>query len=260
MRPRLTVVFLGCIVLISLCASVIAPYDPMASVAESLEPASGKFLLGTDALGRDIWSRVLYGGRHTLLIATMALVVAVLPGLLIGIAAEVAGGYGMEYAVSLCINSLLSIPALMTALVIIVLLGQGSWQLALATGGAQIAAFARVTRAAMIAVRESQYVEGAQAIGAGRGRIILKYLLPNAGPTLFAYTGVVFSYCIINSAALSFLGLGGTLGVPDWGIMIAEGRMVLRLSPWGAVVPGLLIFLMVLSVNGIVDYVISNRR
>lgn len=256
---RISLLIFLCILLISLFAPFIAPYDPMDSIAQALQPAGAPYVLGTDLLGRDVWSRLLYGGRHTLTVAVGAVMVAVFPGLFIGICAAVSG-YWVDQILMFFIKSVLSIPSLMVALVVVALLSQGSWQLVLATGGSQIAAYAWVARSAVMSVRQAEFIEGAKAIGAGRTRIIMWYLLPAASPTLIAYAGVVFGYCMINSAALSFLGLGGDLGVPDWGVMMAEGRMGLRLTPWGAVVPGLLIFLTVSSVNTIMDNLILYHR
>jgi peptide/nickel transport system permease protein len=256
---RLPLITLVVVVLAVLAAPLIAPHDPMRINSDSVaQPPDTGHPLGTDGLGRDVLSRVLYGGQRTLLVASLATLVAALPGLLIGLSVGAASAQ-IDRIGTIVINSLLAIPALVLALVILTVAGQGAWQLALATGFAQIAAYAQVTRAATRSVRAAGFVEGAAAIGATWSRIVFGHILPNASPTLLSYTGVVFSYSIINSAALSFLGLGGQPGIPDWGVILAEGRDVFRTAPWVAIVPGLAITVVVMSVNTLVDKLAASR-
>jgi peptide/nickel transport system permease protein len=150
---------------------------------------------------------------------------------------------------SAVINSFLAFPPLLLALVILTLARAGWWQVAAATGIAQIASFARVTRSVMMPLRSAAYVEAAYLAGASRWRIFRYHLLPNALPSLAAYGGVVFAYCLLNSAALSFLGLSGQPGIPDWGVMLEEGRRVFQAAPWVSIGPGLGITVMVYLVN-----------
>ena len=129
------------------------------------------------------------------------------------------------------------------------LLGQGALPLVLATGITQIAPCARVTRAAVIGVRSLGYMDAARGLGASRFRLIAIHIVPNILTTILAYMGVIFAYAILNSAALSFLGLGGDPGIPDWGTMLYEGRQAFRSAPWIAAAPGLAITLTVIVVN-----------
>ncbi len=250
---RFALFILILIFLVSLAAPVIAPFDPMRTTAgPALQSPDSEHLLGTDHLGRDVLSRLFYGGRRTLSMASLATLVAVTVGLPLGLSAG-ALGRRINQVVTVINNSMLAIPPLVIALVVLTLLGQGMVQLALATGIAQIPAFVQVTRSATITVRFANYVEGAQAIGATRLYIAVNHIFPNIKPTLLSYTGVTFAYTIINSAALSFLGLGGDPGVPDWGVIVAEGRLAFQTAPWVAIAPGLAIVITVMAVNTVAD-------
>ncbi|MBC7870925.1 MAG: ABC transporter permease [Chitinophagaceae bacterium] len=226
------------------------------STLNPMQTPSRLHILGTDQLGRDILSRLLYGTQHTLFVALLSTSVAVIPGLLLGVSAGMAKGW-VDRFITILVNALLAFPSLIFALVILSLLGQGSWQLALATGGAQIALYARITRSATLSIINFGFIESAQAIGVSKTRLMLRYILPNAQPTLIGYGGLVFSYSMINSAALSFLGLGGEPGLPDWGVMLAEGREAFRIAPWVSLAPGLAITLTVWAVHTLVDRLIQ---
>lgn len=230
-----------------LVAPLFAPYDPMRTdTVNTLQPPNTAHWLGTDSLGRDVFSRVLYGGQRTLLIAAMATAIAVLPGVLLGL---LSAFRWLDRPISIFINAVLAFPGLLLALVIMTLLGQGVLPLALATGLAQVAPVARITRSAVLGVLGLGYVEAARSLGAGQRRVLTMHVFPNILPIMVAYTGVVFAYAILNSAALSFLGLGGEPGVPDWGVLLYEGRQAFRLAPWIAVAPGIAITLTVILVN-----------
>lgn len=250
---RLALLTLAITLLATILAPHIAPFDPMRTTAgTAMQAPSTTHLLGTDLLGRDVFSRVLYGGRRTLSVAAAATVIAVLPGLVVGSIAG-ASRKSIDQVIMVITNSLLAIPPLVIALVILTIAGQGAGQLAVATGLAQIAMFAQVTRAATNNIQHEGYIEAARAIGGGWLHIMRHHTLPNICPTLHSYAGVVFAYSIINSAALSFLGLGGDPGIPDWGTIMADGRMAFQMTPWVAIVPGLLIMSIVMAINTLVD-------
>ncbi len=245
---------LGGVVLLVLFAPVIAPIDPMLTDedAQSLPPGqTWTHPLGTDRFGRDVLSRALYGGQHTLGIAIGATVVAVAGGLALGLCSG--AGRWADVIVTTLVNALLAIPGLLVAFVVVTLLGQGGVALLLATGFAQVAPYARVVRGAMLTAQTAVYVEAAEALGATRGRMLLRHVLPNVATTLLAYGGAVFSYCILNSAALSFLGLGAAPGAPDWGVMLADGRAGFRTVWWVSLVPGVLITMTVWAINRLSD-------
>lgn len=252
-KPSLLVIPFAFLVLATLLAPLIAPYDPMhTDPARQLEAPSRNHLLGTDLLGRDVLSRALYGGQHTLLIAGMATLIAVIPGVLLGLLGAV---NWVDRLVTIFVNAVLTFPGLLLALLILTLIGQGAVPLAMATGFTQLAPCARITRSAVISVMSLGYVESAYSLGARQAWVIVKHVLPNVLFTVLAYTAVIFAYAILNSAALSFLGLGGEPGIPDWGVMLAEGRQAFRAAPWIAAVPGFVITLTVVLANRITSAV-----
>jgi peptide/nickel transport system permease protein len=250
----LSAIILGIIVSLTIFAPVLSPIDPMTTdaAAESIPPAqTWTHPLGTDRFGRDVLSRALYGGQHTLLIAFGATTVAIIGGAALGLLSAI--NRQTDVVITILINAMLAIPGLLIAFVVVTLLGQGEFALALATGLAQISPFARVVRGAVMNLQSAVYVEAATALGATRWRILLRHILPNTAATLLAYGGAVFSYCILNSAALSFLGLGAAPGAPDWGVMLADGRAGFRTVWWVSLVPGLMITLTVWAVNRLSD-------
>jgi ABC-type dipeptide/oligopeptide/nickel transport system permease subunit len=155
------------------------------------------------------------------------------------------------------INTLLALPGLLVALVVITLLGRGIAPLIVALGLAQIAPIAFSTRAAVKTVRSAAYIEAAINLGATEVHLLIEHLWPNVQPTIVSYLAVVFSYTLINAAALGFLGLGGALGTPEWGIMLAEGRAAFRAAPWISIGPGIMLSLTVWSVNDLADRLIQ---
>jgi len=250
------------VVLISaiLLAPLLATHDPMTtSSADALHPPSADYLLGTDWLGRDVFSRVLYGGQRTLIIAAVATAVAVIPGTLLGLLAGSAGRR-VDDILSAVMNALLAFPGLLLALVVVTLLGTGPWSVAAATGVALVAGFARVTRAVVLRARSAAYVDASRALGAGPVRLALRHVLPNALPTLLAYAGVTFAYSVLNGAALSFLGLSGALGIPDWGAMLYDARVTFRAAPWVSLGPGVGITLIVYTINRLADQALAREQ
>jgi peptide/nickel transport system permease protein len=240
---------LGVIVLVSVLAPSLAGRDPRdARPDDQLLPPSSDYLFGTDLLGRDVFSRVLYGGQRTLGIALLTLGITILPGLLIGLVAGYAG-HRLDRVLMTFMDALLAIPGLLTALALVALFGSGMIQIAFAVGIAGIPAYARVTRAAVIEARTLPFVEGARAIGSSPHRILWRHILPTIVAPLLAFAGVMLSWAILNSAALMFLGYGGDISAPDWGIMLADGREAFRTAPWVALAPGAALSLTVFGIN-----------
>lgn len=257
---RVALFILGMILVLTFGASFMAPYDPLATNTEqSLQPPSIQHLLGTDLLGRDVLSRVLFGGYRTLFVSAAATGIALIGGTLLGLLA-VMWNKVLDSLVGIMLNSMLAVPGLLLSLVIITLLGRGMWQLALGVGVVQIAPFARIVRSEVLSIRNREYILGAYAIGGTRTWIMVHHILPNALPTLAAYTGVIFSYAIINSAALSFLGVGGDPSMPDWGTILADGRLTFQTAPWVSIAPGTMIVITVFSVNTLVDNLTGRRH
>jgi len=240
---------------VAISAPWLAPDDPMhTDTTISLQAPSAAHPLGTDLLGRDVLSRTLYGGQRTLAAAALATGIAVLPGTLLGL---LAGEFGRwpDRLITILTNALLALPTLVLALVILTLLGGGLVPLAVATGIALIAPHSRVTRSVVVQVRSMAYIEAGRSLGASRWQILFIHILPNILPTLIAYTAVILSYSILNGAALSFLGLGGEPGVPDWGAMLYENRATLLIAPWASLAPGLAITLSVFLANALAERV-----
>lgn len=230
------------IVLFALCvliAPLFAPYDPLTTnPPDQLQPPSQQHLLGTDLLGRDVLSRALYGGRHTLGIATLATLIALVPGIVVGVASGLSNPW-VDKGLQIVVSAVLAFPGLIVALVVLTLMGSGAGSLAIATGVMQIAPCIRIVRTAVLEVRTQTYMEAAASLGASRLRLILYHILPNIRSTLAAYSVIVFSFSVLNNAALSFLGLGADLSTPDWGTMLSEGRTAFRVAPWIGLAPGL---------------------
>lgn len=245
--------FLMLVVLLSLAAPLVAPDDPMAvDVAVQLQPPTLAHLAGTDLFGRDVLSRLLHGGRLTLSIALLAMVVAMLPGVSLGMLAGFYEGWP-DALISRLTDVLLTIPYLLLALGVVALLGPGPANVALGIGLAGIAGTVRVVRAAVVGVRRRPFVLAARAIGCTNRRTLLRHILPNVAGPILVVTTLQLGWAILNIAALNFLGVGTRPGVPEWGAMLNEGRGFIRQAPWIAAAPGTLLTLTVLSVNLVGD-------
>lgn len=248
---RLSLMLLALVVGAVLFAPLITEFDPLRSdLLQLLSPPSWTHPLGTDELGRDVLSRLLYGGRTTLAVAIGATFIAVVLGLAFGGLAAASQRW-LDQMLTLSINVTLSIPSLITALVILTLLGRGAFSISLATGLAQAAFVAQVTQGTIRQVRQQGYIDGSRALGATRWHILFAHIIPNSRNILLGYGIITFAYSIINSAGLSLLGLGPEPGTPDWGVMLAEGRNTFRIAPWVALAPGLAISMVVMALNRI---------
>ncbi len=241
---------IAALVLVALAAPWLAAYDPRAAVAEPLHAPSGAHWLGTDLLGRDVLSRTLYGGRRMLVIAALALLVTVPPGLAVGVLAGYAGRW-VDAALMALVDAMLAFPSLLLALALVALVGRGTAQIAVAVGVAGVPTYARMTRAAVLEARSRPFVEAARALGTPPLRIMAWHIVPTVAPTLIAFAGVSLSWALLNSAALTFLGYSGDISAPDWGVMLAEGRAVFRTAPWVALAPGVALSALVLALNGL---------
>ena len=234
---------------LSLSAPSLAPYDPIAMApANQLQPPSLSHPAGTDLFGRDVWSRLLWGGRLSLGAGAMAVALAVLPGSLLGLVAGYAGGKSESFLMRM-VDVLLAFPSLLLALTIVALLGPGLISVALAVGLAGIPRFARLVRVSAAGVRSESFIEAARVIGCRPSRILLGHIAPNVREIVIPLVSLEFGYALLNISALSFLGLGAQPPTPEWGAMLAEGRALLRHAPWVSVAPGLAITLSVLAFN-----------
>ncbi|MDZ7801931.1 MAG: ABC transporter permease [Trueperaceae bacterium] len=233
----------------ALAAPWVAPYDPIAlEPGARLQGPSPEHWLGTDQYGRDTLSRIVYGGRSSLSVAFAATGFALLVGGVLGVLAGFYRG-AMDMVIMRITDVLLSFPAILLAIALLAFLGSGFVNLVLAIGVVYVGPFARVARGAVMTVREEQFVEASRALGSRDLRIVLGAILPGAAAPLLIETTLRLAYAILAEASLSFLGLGTQPPTPSWGMMIAEGRRFLALSPWATVAPGLAIMAVVLGFN-----------
>lgn len=237
------------IVLLSLLAPALTPFDPAAlDPTGRLAPPGPVHRLGTDRLGRDVASRVLYGGRVALAVGAVAVLLGAGAGVPIGLLAGYKGGR-LDAVLMRAMDGLLAFPALLLAITVIAALGPGHLQAMLAIGVVLIPVFARLARAQALAIRHHEYVVAAGAMGARDLAIVRRHIVPNiAGPLLIQVT-VAFSGAVLAEASLSYLGLGTQPPTPSWGGMLQEARDVLYIAPWMAIWPGLAIAVAVLGLN-----------
>jgi len=242
-------VFVVLAVVAAVAAPWLAPYDPIAlNPPARLQGPSALHWLGTDQYGRDTLSRIVHGGRASLSVAFAATIFALLVG---GTLGALAGFYlgALDTAIMRFTDVLLSFPAILLAIALLAFLGSGFANLVLAIGVVYVGPFARVARAAVLTVREEQFVEASRALGSRDLRILTGAVIPAAAAPILVETTLRLAYALLAEASLSFLGLGTQPPAPSWGMMIAEGRRYLALSPWATVAPGLAIMVVVLGFN-----------
>jgi peptide/nickel transport system permease protein len=237
------------VLLAGLLAPVIAPYHPdQISGIDALQGPSWKHLFGTDELGRDVFSRVLYGARISPFVGLAAVAISACVGIAIGLFAGYGSGFTDE-AWMRVMDVLLAFPGIVLAIAIVAALGPGLGNALIAVGIAGIPYFARVVRALVLVEREKEYVAAAQAYGQRRVGTLLLEILPNiAGPVIVLFTLSVAG-AILTAAALSFVGLGAQLPTSEWGAMLSEGRVYVAQQWWLATFPGIAIALTVLGIN-----------
>jgi ABC-type dipeptide/oligopeptide/nickel transport system permease subunit len=230
-------------------APLLAPKGPLAAdTTRSLLPPGAGNPLGTDLFGRDVLTRLLWGGRWTLGMGLLGLTVAVGLGLPAGLAAGFFGGR-VEGVMMRLVDALLAFPGLLLAMAVVAVLGPGLGSVSVAVGLAAAPAYARVARSAALEIRAQPYVEAARALGGSAWRTIAHHVLPNIAAPLVAFAATQLGWILLNGAALNFLGLGAPLGTPEWGAMLNEGRGYLRDAPWVSAFPGLALTLTVLAAN-----------
>ena len=238
----------------TLAAPLLAPYDPtdqsvLAKFAEPvfIDPDSGH-LFGGDNLGRDIFSRVLYGGRASLAIGVLATAIAAVVGSVLGGIAGFRGGV-IDTVIMRLVDLQLSIPFILLALIFLAVLGPGFWSVFAALSVALWVNYARLIRSETLKIRETEYVLAAQTTGLGPARILFVHILPNVLHSILILATLDMAWVIIFESSLTFLGLGIQPPTPTWGYMLSEGRNYLRESPWMSVFPGSAIILTVVGIN-----------
>ncbi|HSK55077.1 MAG TPA: ABC transporter permease [Jiangellales bacterium] len=240
---------LAVLVAAALLGQRLAPYPANAvDVQARLQPPSAEHWFGTDELGRDVFSRVLLGAEVSLRVGVVAVGIALVAGVLVGL---VAGFYGrwLDDALMRSMDVLFAFPAILMAIAVLAVLGPGTTNAMIAIGIVYTPIFARITRASVLGVREEVYVRAARAAGAGDARLLRRHVLPNVAAPIIVQTSVSLAFAILSEAALSFVGLGTQPPTPSWGRMLAEGRGFIEQAWWIALFPGLAIFVTVLAFN-----------
>jgi peptide/nickel transport system permease protein len=236
------------VVAVALIGPLLWPVNYSDQVFRRLQPPSIQNPMGTDNLGRDVFSRVIHGAQVSLQVASIAVGVAVLLGLAIGVLSALYGGK-LDALLMRIVDIMFAVPSLVLAILISGLLGPSRTNAMLAIGIVYAPVFARLARGTSLSVLSLPYVEAARSIGASRGRMILRYVLPNIAGSMIVLVSVYLSAAILTEASLSFLGLGTQPPEPSWGGMLSDSRTYMELAPWLAVFPGLAIMLVVLGFN-----------
>lgn len=239
-------------VIVAIFADQIAPYgyDDQDASRAMISPCA-QYLLGTDNLGRDVLSRLIYGSRYSLSIGFLAVGISVITGGFLGILA--AYYPKLDNIIMRCMDLFMAIPQMLLAMCIVSALGPSLFNLMLAVGLSSTPKFARVVRAAVLSTREQEFVEAASAIGASNWRIILRHILPNSISPLIVQATLSMAGAIISASALSFLGFGVRAPMPEWGAMLSAGRKYIRTQAYLTIIPGLAIMAVVYALNVVGD-------
>jgi peptide/nickel transport system permease protein len=236
-------------VIAALFAPWIAPYDPDRQFGrDALQGPSRRYLFGADNIGRDTLSRVIFGARVSLFVGLTAMLIATAVGVPLGLLAGYYGGL-LDSVAMRAMDTLLAFPAVLLAIFIVAVLGPSLTNAILAVGIIYVPAFARLTRANVLSLREKEFVEAARCLGASDLRVMFRSILPNCLPPLVVQFSLGVGYAMLVEAGLSFLGLGVQPPTPAWGQMVGLARNFITLSPWLITFPGLAIFLAVLAFN-----------
>ncbi|HUZ00583.1 MAG TPA: ABC transporter permease [Thermomicrobiaceae bacterium] len=252
--PQLWIGVLVLLVLLvgALAAPVIAPYDPTGMSAALLKPPSAAHLFGTDTLGRDTFTRILYGGRLSLLVGSTS----VLFGMIVGVGLGLVSGYRLGWVDTVlmrCVDGMMAFPSLVLALTVAFALGPSLSSVIIALAIVRIPGFARLTRGQALALSGREFMAAATAVGVGPWRIVWRHYLPNLVNVILIQASIGAGASIFAEASLGFLGLSVPPPAPSWGAMLRDGYAYLEVNPWQSIVPGAFIFLAVLGFNFLGD-------
>lgn len=235
--------------LVAAFGASLAPYDPLAmDFGARFAPPSWAHPFGTDDFGRDLFSRVLHGAAVSFQVAFIAVGISGVAGVALGLLAGYLGGW-LDEAIMRAMDVIFAFPAVLLAITVMAVLGRGVENAMIAIAIVYVPIFARVTRGAVISVRDREFVTAARALGTGHARIMLAHVLPNAAGPILVQTSLSLAFAILAEAALSFFGLGTQPPDPSWGRMLSEGRAFLGQAPWMGIFPGLAIMAAVLGFN-----------
>jgi len=234
-------------------APFVTRYDPLEpNFSARFEPPSAEHWFGTDRNGRDIFTRVVYGGRISLQVGLIAVAIGAVLGTVLGLISGFYGGW-VDNALMRFMDFVLAMPGILLAITIVFALGPSLTNVMIAVGFASMPQYARVVRASVLSAKQLPYVEAARANGAGDAIVMGRHILPNVFAPVLVLATLGLGSAVLSVAALSFLGLGAAPPTPEWGVLISDGRGVLRRSWWVATFPGLAIMVTVLAVNLIGD-------
>ncbi|BDZ51419.1 peptide ABC transporter permease [Frondihabitans sucicola] len=253
LRPGLVlaVAVLAIVAAWAIVPHLFTPFDPIVgdgAVAQSAPSLAHPF--GTDAIGRDLLSRVVYGTRASLQATVIAIAVAFVASTVIGLVAGFVGGW-LDEVLMRIVDVLLAVPSLLVSLLLVTALGFGTTNVAIAVGVGSVAAFSRVLRSEVLRVRTAQYVEAAEGAGARWWDVLLRHVLPHAATPILGLVALEFGSAILAIASLNFLGYGAQPPAPEWGGLVADGRNYLATAWWITTIPGLVIVAVVISTNHI---------
>lgn len=248
----------GLVVVVALAAVAIgapffAPFDPTQQFRGlELRPPAPPFLLGTDELGRDLLSRVIYGSRVSLLVGVFAVGLGASIGIASGMVAGYFGGW-MDTVIMRLWDALLAFPPILLGIAVVTILGKGTLHVGVAIGVGSMPGFSRLTRACVLREREREYVEAARALGCPEGRILLRYIFPNCLGPLLVQISLAMGFAVLAEAGLAFLGLGAQPPNPSWGGMLNTSRAFLRQAPWYGAFPGIALAALLIGLNYLSD-------
>ena len=250
---KIGLAIIACLLFIAIFASVLAPYDPFkVETGNRLKPPSSEHLLGTDDMGRDILSRILYGSRISIMVGVVVVTISLSLGVPLGAISGYFGGK-IDSALMRITDIFLGLPSLILALAIAAALGRGIMNTMIAIAITWWPWYARLVRGQTLSIREMGYIEAAKAAGGSSFRIILTHVLPNCISPIIVTASMDMGYTILAAAGLGFIGLGAQPPSPEWGLMVSIGRTYMMNYPWVATFPGLAILITVLGFNLVGD-------
>jgi peptide/nickel transport system permease protein len=248
----LGIVLVGTFLGLALTAPLVSPFDPTAQPARRLLPPGGRYLLGTDEFGRDVFSRIVHGARISLQVGIVSVGIALAVGGVLGLVSGYCLGI-VDALTGRLVDVMFAFPSIILIIALSGVLGASLTTAMVAIGVVYSPIFARIVRAPTLVVVQQPYVEGARALGASVARVVSRHVVPNIAAPIIVQTTLSFSTAILSEATLSFLGLGTQPPDPSWGTMLSAGRRFMELAPWVAVYPGLAIALTVLGLNLVGD-------
>ena len=239
---------LAVLVVLSLFAPYFAPYDPIQISMEGRKSPNIDHIFGTDRLGRDILSRIIYGTKYSLSIGIISVSIGLIFGTTMGVLSAYYGGL-VDTIIMRFIDALLAFPGILLALVVIAVLGPGLFNVMLAVGISTVPEYARLARGKVLSVMQLEYIEAIHSIGGSNIRVILKHILPNISAPITILATLQVGNAILVGSGLSFLGMGAQPPTPEWGLMTAEGRNFMSQAWWISTFPGIAILITVISIN-----------